>query len=77
MAAALASNGSRWQPLGSMSIGLLSPALEIGEYISQDGHRAKYAGPSKWLEIWSSAFVARSQQLEAARQQKAAAIPKF
>ncbi len=77
LAAALASNGSRWQALGSSPMGLFSPALQISEYVSQDGHRAKYSGPVKWLEIWSSAFLARSQQLEAERQQKAAAIPKF
>jgi hypothetical protein len=43
--------------------------LQISEYVGQDGHRAKYTGPTKWLEIWSSAFLARSQQLEAERQQ--------
>lgn len=75
--AALASNGSGWQAVDSTIMGALSPVLQITEYTSRDGHRAKYTGPVKWLEIWSSALVARSEELEAERQQKARAIPKF
>lgn len=77
IAAALASNGSHWQLVGATGMGFFSLMLRMSEYVSQDGHHAKYSAPAKWLEIWSSALVARSQQIEAERQRKADAIPKF
>ena len=77
ISAALEKNGSGWRSTTGATGLLPIRTLQILDFQSSEGHRARYSGPSKWLDINSVQVVRQAQLAGEEKKRKAEAIPKF